>query len=75
MSSNIPEVIPFISIILFLVPLPLSTFLVICISVGTDIFPSLSYAFENGEQDIMTRKPRKTTDHLVTSRLVSFTYC
>ena len=49
MSSNIAELIPFITIILFLIPLPLSTFLVICISLGTDIFPSLSYAFEEAE--------------------------
>jgi sodium/potassium-transporting ATPase subunit alpha len=49
MSSNIPEVIPFIAIILFLIPLPLSTFLVIAISVGTDIFPSLAYSFEDAE--------------------------
>jgi sodium/potassium-transporting ATPase subunit alpha len=75
MSSNIPEVIPFVAIILFLIPLPLSTFLVIAISVGTDIFPSLSYAFEDAEQDIMTRKPRDPKEHLVTSRLISFTYC
>ena len=49
MSSNIPEVIPFITIIIFMIPLPLSTFLVILISVGTDVFPSLSYAFEDAE--------------------------
>ena len=75
MSSNIPEVIPFITIILFLIPLPLSTFLVICISLGTDIFPSLSFSFEDAEQDIMTRKPRRPDEHLVTGRLISYTYC
>ena len=74
MSSNIPELIPFITIILFLIPLPLSTFLVICISIGTDIFPSLAFAFEDSEQDIMTRRPRKPNEHLVTSRLLSYTY-
>lgn len=75
MASNIPEVIPFVTIILFLIPLPLSTFLVICIDIGTDVFPSLAFSFEEAEGDIMTRKPRPTNEHLVTSRLISFTYC
>lgn len=57
-SSNIPELIPFVAIIILMIPLPLSTFLIICISLGTDIFPSLAYAFEEAELDIMLRKPR-----------------
>lgn len=48
-SSNIPELIPFIAIIVLMIPLPLSTFLIICISIGTDIFPSLAFAFEDPE--------------------------
>lgn len=58
-SSNIPELVPYLAIIILMIPLPLSTFLIICISLGTDIFPSLAYAFEEAELDIMTRKPRK----------------
>lgn len=58
MSSNIPELVPFLTVIILLLPLPLSTFLVILISVGTDIFPSLAFSFEEPEMDIMTRKPR-----------------
>jgi sodium/potassium-transporting ATPase subunit alpha len=49
MASNIPELIPFVSIILFLIPLPLSTFLIICIDIGTDVFPSLAFSFEEAE--------------------------
>lgn len=52
-SSNIAMLIPYISIIVLMIPLPLSTFLIICISLGTDIFPSLAYAFEEAELDIM----------------------
>lgn len=57
-SSNIPELVPYLTIIILMIPLPLSTFLIICISLGTDIFPSLAFAFEEAELDIMTRKPR-----------------
>lgn len=52
-SSNIAMLIPYLSIIVLMIPLPLSTFLIICISLGTDIFPSLAYAFEEAELDIM----------------------
>jgi len=45
-----------------------------CISVGTDIIPAISLAYEEAELDIMTRKPRKMTDHLVTARLVYHGY-
>jgi len=45
-------------------PLPLSNvfILVICI---TDIWPVISLAFEEGEFDIMTRKPRSKDEHLL----------
>lgn len=56
-SSNIAMLVPYLSIIILMIPLPLSTFLIICISLGTDIFPSLAFAFEEAELDIMSRKP------------------
>lgn len=46
--------------------------LIIC--VGTDIYPALSLAYEEAEVDIMTRKPRKQSDHLVTARLLTHAY-
>ena len=41
LSSNIPEILPFIMFILFAVPLPLSTVLILCIDLGTDMVLSL----------------------------------
>lgn len=72
--SNIPEMTPFLSFIIFGIPLPLSTVLVLCVNLGTDIFPGISYAFEEAELDIMTRKPRKPYHHLVTLKLLTFAY-
>lgn len=74
MTSNIPEMVPFLSFIVFAIPLPLSTVLVLCIDLGTDLFPGISYAFEEAELDIMTRKPRKPYHHLVTMKLITFAY-
>lgn len=44
LSSNIPEILPFIFFIIFATPLPLSTVLILCIDLGTDMclpFPLL----------------------------------
>jgi sodium/potassium-transporting ATPase subunit alpha len=47
---------------------------VLCICVGTDILPAISLAYEEAEIDIMTRKPRKKTDHLVSAKLIIHAY-
>merc|ERR1719201_1179624 len=49
LSSNIPEISPFIFFIVFQVPLPLSTVLILCIDLGTDLVPAISLAYEKPE--------------------------
>jgi sodium/potassium-transporting ATPase subunit alpha len=74
-SSNIPELIPFLAFIAFRLPLGLTTFLILCIDIGTDMLPAISLAYEEAESDIMQRKPRNPqTDHLVNARLIGFAY-
>merc|ERR1711998_551861 len=75
LSSNIPEITPFIFFIIAAVPLPLSTVLILCIDLGTDMVPAISFAYENPELDIMERFPRNAQrDHLVNAKLISFAY-
>eukprot|EP01063_Lacrimia_lanifica_P037045 TRINITY_DN74_c0_g1_i7.p1 TRINITY_DN74_c0_g1~~TRINITY_DN74_c0_g1_i7.p1 ORF type:complete len:1319 (+),score=617.48 TRINITY_DN74_c0_g1_i7:100-3957(+) len=74
LSSNIPEISPFIVFILLRVPLPLTTVLILCVDLGTDMVPAISLAYETKEKDIMKRAPRTKTDNLVTERLISFSY-
>jgi len=75
LSSNIPEILPFIMFILTNIPLPLSTVLILCIDLGTDMVPAISFAYENPELDIMDRVPRNSKrDHLVNTKLISFAY-
>jgi len=75
LCSNIPEVVPFILLIIFKFPLPVTTILLLCISVGTDMFPAISLAYEEAELDVMVRKPRDRHEHLVSKKLFAFTYC
>merc|ERR1719409_954377 len=75
LSSNIPEISPFLVFICAGVPLPLTTVLILCIDLGTDMVPAISMAYETAEADIMQRPPRNSkVDRLVTKKLVSFAY-
>uniref|UniRef100_A0A914XQ54 Sodium/potassium-transporting ATPase subunit alpha n=1 Tax=Plectus sambesii TaxID=2011161 RepID=A0A914XQ54_9BILA len=75
LTSNIPEISPFLFFILFDIPLPLGTVTILCIDLGTDLWPAISLAYEEAESDIMKRRPRDPLhDKLVNERLISVAY-
>ena len=75
LTSNIPEISPFLMFILLAIPLPLGTVTILCIDLGTDLVPAISLAYEKAETDIMKRKPRDPIrDKLVNERLISLAY-
>jgi sodium/potassium-transporting ATPase subunit alpha len=75
LTSNIPEILPFLANIALQLPLGLTTIMILCIDLGTDILPAISFAYEKSESDIMKVKPRdRHTDKLVTFSLISWSY-
>uniref|UniRef100_A0A6Q2YX01 Sodium/potassium-transporting ATPase subunit alpha n=1 Tax=Esox lucius TaxID=8010 RepID=A0A6Q2YX01_ESOLU len=75
LTSNIPEISPFLLFIIANIPLPLGTVTILCIDLGTDMVPAISLAYEEAENDIMKRQPRNSkTDKLVNERLISIAY-
>merc|ERR1711978_864768 len=75
LTSNIPEILPFLMFITLNIPLPLGTITILCIDLGTDMVPAISMAYEEAESDIMKRMPRNPfTDKLVNERLISMAY-
>ncbi|XP_063711553.1 sodium/potassium-transporting ATPase subunit alpha-3-like [Symsagittifera roscoffensis] len=75
LSSNIPEITPFLAYVLFAIPLPLSTVTILLIDVGTDLWPAIALAYEPAESDIMKRKPRDpVNDRLVNHRMITLVY-
>ncbi|XP_019852322.1 PREDICTED: sodium/potassium-transporting ATPase subunit alpha-1-like isoform X2 [Amphimedon queenslandica] len=75
LTSNIPEITPFLIFILASVPLPLGIVTILFIDLGTDLVPAVSLAYEKAESNIMERKPRDAKrDKLVNNRLISMTY-
>jgi len=78
LTSNIPEISPFLIFITASIPLPLGTITILCIDLGTDMVPAISLAYENAESDIMKRMPRDPKhDKLVNDRSARFLliYC
>ena len=57
-SSQTTEIMPFFLLLILQIPPPISTVLVLCIDLGTDLIPAISYAYEDAEIGIMTRMPR-----------------
>jgi sodium/potassium-transporting ATPase subunit alpha len=74
LTSNITEIFPFLAYVTIQIPLPLSNIFMLVICVGTDILPAISLAYEESEVDIMTRKPRKIDEHLVSMKLLVHAY-
>lgn len=69
-ASNVPELIPFIALVMFRVPLALTVMQVLAIDLGTDLLPALALGTEAAEPGIMTRPPRPRDEHLLNMKLV-----
>lgn len=74
MSSNVPEIVPFLVFILFKLPLGLETIMILLIDLGTDLAPTISLAYEEPEDQIMSVPPRTKDDHLISWRVMLIAY-
>ena len=68
LTSNITEILPFLTWVVLGIPLPLSTVAILLIYLGTDMLPAISLAYENAELNLMERAPRDTHNRLVNYR-------
>ena len=68
MTSQTSEWMPFVILLVFRIPIPVFTLL---IDGTADFVPALAYAYEEGEINIMTRKPRNQMEHLVSYKLIA----
>jgi len=75
LTSNVTELLPFLGFVILQFPLPLTTILVLCVDVGTNIYPNMSFSYEIAEQSLMNRKPRNMKkDRLCNLKLFSWAY-
>jgi len=74
LSSNVPQLIPFLLFVAAKIPLAMETIAILLIDLGTDLAPAVSIAYEEPEDAIMNNPPRKNSDHLVSFKLMSLSY-
>jgi sodium/potassium-transporting ATPase subunit alpha len=74
LTSNIPQILPFIAYVLLDIPLPLTVVLILAIDLGTDIVPALGLGAEKPETDVMKKPPRSRNERLLTGNLLFMSY-
>lgn len=66
LTSNIPEVVPYLAFVFFRIPLPLTIIQILAIDLGTDMLPALALGAERPSADVMQRPPRPRKERLLT---------
>lgn len=74
LTSNIPEILPFIFFVLLDWPLALTVILILSVDLGTDLLPALGLGSEKPETDVMRQPPRKRSERLLTKKLLGISY-
>lgn len=74
LTSNVPEILPFIAYVLLDIPLPLTVVMILAIDLGTDILPALGLGSEKPESDVMQQPPRSRQERLFTMNLLFRSY-
>ena len=74
LSSNIPEIVPYLAFVLFRIPLPLTIIQILAVDLGTDMLPALALGAEKPDPDVMRRPPRARGERLLSWNLVARSY-
>jgi magnesium-transporting ATPase (P-type) len=75
LTSNIPEMVPYLAFALFKIPLPLTIIQILAVDLGTDMLPALGLGVEPPDPGIMKRPPRPRKERLLTWGLLLRAYC
>jgi magnesium-transporting ATPase (P-type) len=74
LTSNIPELVPYLSFVLFRIPLPLTIIQILAVDLGTDLLPALALGAEKPHPDVMRRPPRRRDQRLLDWPLLARAY-
>ena len=74
LTSNVPEILPYIAFVLLGVPLPLPILLILAIDLGTDMAPAIALAAEPAETNVMRQPPRKRSERLLSKQVLFSSY-
>ncbi len=65
LTSNVPEMVPYLAFVLFKIPLPLTVIQILAVDLGTDMLPALALGAEKPDPDTMHRPPRPRNERLL----------
>ena len=65
LTSNVPEMVPYLAFVLFKIPLPLTIIQILAVDLGTDMLPALALGAEKPDPAIMQRPPRARSERLL----------
>ncbi|MDH4286875.1 MAG: cation transporting ATPase C-terminal domain-containing protein, partial [Gallionella sp.] len=65
LTSNVPELVPYLAFVLFKIPLPLTIIQILAVDLGTDMLPALALGAEKPGPGTMTRPPRPRRERLL----------
>jgi sodium/potassium-transporting ATPase subunit alpha len=74
LSSNVPELVPFLLFIAMKIPLAIETIAILIIDVGTDLAPAVALAYEEPEAATMQVPPRPAHAHLIGPNMMLVAY-
>jgi calcium-translocating P-type ATPase len=74
LSSNIPELVPYLAFVLFRIPLPLTIIQILAVDLGTDMLPALALGAEKPDPGVMHRPPRARQERLLSWGLLARAY-
>jgi calcium-translocating P-type ATPase len=74
LTSNIPEIVPYLAFVLFKIPLPLTIIQILAVDLGTDMVPALALGAERPNPQAMSQPPRPANERLLNFPLIARAY-
>ena len=74
LTSNVPELVPYLAYMLLRIPLPLTVIQILAVDLGTDMLPALALGAERPHGQVMRRPPRRADERLLTWGLLARAY-
>jgi calcium-translocating P-type ATPase len=74
LTSNVPELIPYLAFVILRIPLPLTIIQILAVDLGTDMLPALGLGAEKPGTGIMKSPPRPRSERLLNNALLLRVY-
>ena len=74
LTSNVPELVPYLAFVLFRIPLPLTIIQILAVDLGTDMLPALALGAERPDRSLMQQPPRPQGERLLSWPLLARAY-